>query len=83
MKEKKERRDRQEFYDSGCMLLIEAVVRRAAEDYFAACSRMPDRRAAARIREVSAFFRSEYFSRLTGVQGESLLQKIRKEAEKK
>lgn len=83
MNRNKDRRDRPELYDIGCMRLIEAIVRRAAEDYLAALRRLPDRRAAARAREVSAFFRSAYFSRLTGVQGETLLRKIRKEAERK
>ena len=79
MKQNQEHRDRPELYDSGCMLLIEAIVRRAAEDYLNALRRLPNRRVAARIREITAFFRSDYFSRLTGVQGEALLRRIRKE----
>ena len=79
MKQTQEHRDRPELYDSGCMLLIEAIVRRAAEDYLNALRRLPNRKAAARIREITAFFRSDYFSRLTGVQGENLLRRIRKE----
>ena len=82
MHHKHTHRNRPELYDSGCMLLIEAIVRRAAEDYLAALRHRPGRRTAARIREVTAFFRSAYFSRLTGVQGESLLRQIRKEGMK-
>lgn len=83
MKQRTTHRDRPEFYDSGCMLLIEAIVRRAAEDYLAARRRLPNRRAAARVRETTAFFRSAYFSRLTGVQGDALLRRIRKEGAKR
>lgn len=80
--EQKNRRERPELYDSGCMLLIEAIVRRAAEDHLAVFRRLPDRRAAARVRETTAFFHSDYFSRLTGMQGSRLLRKIVREAMK-
>ena len=83
MNRKNDHRERPELYDIGCMRLIEAIVRRAAEDYLAAARRLPDRKAAARVRETAAFFRSAYFSRLTGVQGEHILREIQKEAEKK
>ena len=83
MNRKNDHRERPELYDIGCMRLIEAIVRRAAEDYLAAVRRLPDRKAAARVRETTAFFRSAYFSRLTGVQGEHILREIQKEAEKK
>ena len=83
MKQNQEHRGRPELYDSGCMLLIEAIVRRAAEDYLNALRHLPNRRAAARVREITAFFRSGYFSRLTGVQGENLLRRIRKEGVRK
>ena len=73
-------RDRPELYDAGCMCLIEAVVRRAAEDYLSALRRLPRRKAASRLRETEAFFRSDYFCRLTGVQGDRLLRRIREEA---
>ena len=82
MKQKKERR-RTELYDSGCIALIEAIVRRAAEDYLAALRQLPGRRAAARVRETSAFFRSDYFRRLTGTDGERMLQMIRREVKKR
>lgn len=83
MKQKHDGRDRSGFYDSGCMRLIEAIVRRAAEDYLHALRRLPDPRARARARETALFFRSDYFSRLTGVRGDSLLRKIREEATRK
>ena len=42
---------------------------------------MPDRKAAqATIREVERFFRSPYFARLTDVDGEYLLRKLKEEA---
>ena len=81
MKQKKHR-NRPELYDRGCMLLIEAIVRRAAEDHLSALRRRPGRITAARLAETSAFFRSDYFSRLTGMRGEQLLGKIVKEAER-
>ena len=83
MKHQKEHRERPELYDNGCMRLIEAIVRRAAEDYLAAAKRLPDHRAAGRIRETTAFFRSSYFSRLTGVQGAHILRALQKEAKGK
>ena len=83
MKQKFEHRDRPEFYDSGCIALVEAIVRRAAEDYLAAIQRKPGRRAAALAREAAAFFRSDYFYRLTGTDGNRILQLIRREAKKK
>lgn len=83
MKQKKEPRDRPEFYDSGCVALIEAIVRRAAEDYLAALQHRPGRSVAARARDAAAFFRSDYFYRLTGTDGNKVLQLIRREAKKK
>ena len=83
MKQKHRDRDRSGLYDSGCIRLIEAIVRRAAEDHLSALRRLPDPRAEARVRETAAFFRSAYFSRLTGVRGDSLLRKIRKEGMRK
>lgn len=80
--EKKKRRDRPELYDSGCACLIEAIVRRAAEDHLAALRRVPNRRALARVKETARFFRSDYFCRLTGIQGDRLLEKIVEEAKK-
>ena len=64
------------------MRLIEAIVRRTAEDHLAALKHRRDRRTVARIRETSAFFHSDYFSRLTGMQGGKLLEKTIREAKK-
>ena len=72
-----------EMDDKGCMLLIEAVVRRAADDYLAAMRRRRSRRSAARMREAASFFRSDYFSRLTGADGNQMLEMIRKEGVRK
>ena len=83
MHRKENHRDRPELNDTGCIRLIEAIVRRAAEDYLRARQRLPGRKAAARVRETTAFFRSDYFRRLTGVQGDILLRKIREEAKRK
>ncbi len=69
--------------EENCRLLVEAIVRRAAGDYLAAMRRKRSRKSAARMREVAGFFRSDYFRRLTGADGELLLEKIRKEAERK
>lgn len=80
--EQETRRNRPELYDSGCISLIEAIVRKAAEDHLAALRRLPRRSAAGRLRETAAFFRSEYFCRLTGMQGDRLLRKITEEAKK-
>ena len=81
MNEKNDSRNRSGLYDSGVIRLIEAIVRQAAKDHLAALRRH-DRKGAARLRETRAFFRSAYFSRLTGISGEHLLQRIEKEAEK-
>ena len=75
-------RDRRELNDRGCMRLIEAIVRRAAQDHLAALRRRPGRRTAALLRETSAFFRSDYFSRLTGTRGAKMLEMIVREAKK-
>ena len=81
MDQKNTCRNRSGFYDSGVIALIEAIVRQAAKDHLAALRRH-DRKGAARLRETRAFFRSAYFSRLTGISGEHLLQRIEEEAEK-
>ena len=81
MNEKNDSRNRSGLYDSGVIRLIEAIVRQAAKDHLAALRRH-DRKGAARQRETRAFFRSAYFSRLTGISGEHLLERIEKEAEK-
>ena len=81
MNEKNDSRNRSGLYDSGVIRLIEAIVRQAAKDHLAALRRH-DRKGAARLRETRAFFRSAYFSRLIGISGEHLLQRIEEEAEK-
>ena len=65
---------------AGCMRLIEAIVRLAAEDYLRALRRLPRPGAAKTVRETTAFFRSDYFLRLTGADGKRILSKIKKEA---
>lgn len=72
-----------EMDDNGCRLLIEAVVRRAADDYLAAMRRRRSRKTAARMREAASFFRSDYFRSLTGTDGEQVLEMIRKEGVRK
>ena len=69
--------------ENGFRLLAEAIVRRAANDYLSALRRRRSRRNAARMREITGFFRSDYFYRLTGADGEQMLEVIRKEAERK
>ena len=83
MHQKHTHRNRPELYDSGCMLLIEAIVRRAAEDYLHAARRRRNRKGAARLRETTAFFLSDYFIRLTGAKGGLILEKLKEEAVKK
>ena len=63
----------------GSLLLVEAVIRSAFEDYACAARRPYSRAAAAQIRDIEQFFRSDYFRRLTGLRGEKLLQGFRKE----
>ena len=72
-----------ELSDSGCLSLIEAIVGQAARDYLNAARSRKSRRAAARMREAAGFFRSDYFRRLTGTDGELILKRIQKEAERK
>ena len=72
-----------EFYDSGCISLIEAIVKQAAKDYLNAARGRKSRKAEVRMRETAWFFRSDYFRRLTGTDGNLILERIRKEAERK
>lgn len=72
-----------EFYDSGCLSLIEAIVCQAARDYLLAAKCRNNRLRATRMREAAGFFRSAYFRRLTGTDGEYILKQIQKEAEQK
>ena len=69
--------------DDGCHLLIGAVLRLAVEDHYNALRRLPDPGAVRRMKETAAFFSSEYFRLLTGLDGRKLLDLIRKEAERK
>ncbi len=55
--------------DKGCLLLIEAVIRQAVEDYGSAKW----------MNEVESFFRSEYFHLMTGVKGDRFILLMRKE----
>ncbi len=83
MEQKPMRRNPERLNDEGCRLLIEAVVRRAAEDYLHAARRRRNRKGAARLRETTAFFLSDYFIRLTGAKGGLILEKLKEEAVKK
>ena len=65
---------------NGCHDLIEAVVRKAVEDY-AATLRQSGPAALRRRAEAEAFFRSEYFRRLTGMDGLRILRMVRKVVE--
>ena len=65
--------------DDGCRALVEAVVRQAVWDHMCALRRRHSRAAAERAGETERFFRSDYFTRLTGVNGEVILRLIRKE----
>lgn len=64
--------------------LAQAIILQAVTDYRKARKRvrtMPDQKAAqATIREIERFFRSPYFARLTDVDGEYLLRKLKEEA---
>ena len=69
--------------DDGSHQLIGAVIRLAVEDHYNALRQLPDPGAARRAKETAAFFRSEYFRLLTGLDGRKLLELIRKEADRK
>ena len=68
--------------EDGCLRLIEALVRRAVEDYLRACRCLPCRSALERIREIETFFLSERFRSLTGLDGGAILRMVRREAKK-
>ena len=55
--------------DGGCRLLVEAIIRQAVEDYARA----------EWAGEAEAFFRSEHFRVLTGLNGEAFLRLVWKE----
>lgn len=71
--------------DTGAERLAEAIVKQAADDYKMAQiqSRRPKQRyvALARMRECERFFRSDWFRALTGLDGEAILQQLRREGE--
>ncbi len=66
-------------------ILYNAVILQAVKDYRDArrkLKRRPDdKKAAASIRELSGFFRSEYFATLTRVDGRTLLRRLMEEGE--
>lgn len=66
----------------GCRMLVIAIVRQALEDHLAALRRLPSPRAESLLRETAGFFRSELFTRLTGLRGDAVFRLIRKEAGK-
>jgi hypothetical protein len=69
--------------EDGWELLIQAVVLQAAEDYRLArqvLRRRPDRETARlMVRDVERFFRSEWFTRITGLDGRTILEKLKGE----
>ena len=64
----------------GCHALIDAVVRSAVEDYAAALRRTGPA-ALRKQEEAESFFRSEYFRRLTGMDGPRIIRMVRKVVE--
>ena len=65
--------------DEGCLLLVEALVRQAAEDYLLLMRRPGRYRHAERMQEIERFFLSNRFRRLTGMDGKAILRRIRRE----
>ena len=67
--------------EDGAELLVQAIVLQALEDYRRArriLLRRPDREAARlMIRDVERFFRSEWFTRITGLDGRTILEKLK------
>nr|DAZ62471.1 MAG TPA: hypothetical protein [Caudoviricetes sp.] len=59
----------------GYELLAKAIILQAVKDYRKALKYD----ARGRKREIERFFRSEYFSTLTNISGEMLIQKLRAE----
>ena len=67
--------------DDGCRLLARAVVMQAITDYFRVLRRdaaRPGRDPGRRQGELEDFFRSEYFFRLSRINGNMLMRRIRK-----
>ena len=83
MKDRTKPGDPEQLYSEGSQRLIEAIVLQAAKDYLAAAGAKPKRKGLPRMRETAAFFRSDYFLRLTGTRGDLILEKLKKEAKGK
>ena len=66
--------------DENCCLLVQAIVRQAAEDYLSELKRASGRTGDSAPSEAESFFRSAYFRRLTGLNGNVIIRLIRKEA---
>ena len=67
--------------DEGCLRLVVAVLRQAAEDHASALRRLPEPAAVRLKKETEAFFGSEYCRLLTGMNGKRLMKLIEKELE--
>ena len=68
--------------ESGAEALMWAIVRQACADWKKATKQLEkdlgDKEASGRQREIERFFRSDYFSDLTGMSGEDFLDKLRR-----
>lgn len=70
--------------ERGAVALAEAVVARAAQDYYELLRLPdPDETVLRERRDLERFFLSGFFRRLTGLNGWALLCGVRKEAQKK
>ena len=71
------------FDEDGCRGLIEAVILLAVNDYRRALRRLRrngrDVYAAGTIRALERFFRGDYFSLMTGLDPEALIERLRRE----
>ena len=69
--------------EDGAELLVQAIVLQALEDYRRArriLRRRPDRESARlMVRDVERFFRSAWFSCLTGLDGSKVLERLKGE----
>ena len=70
-----------ELDSDGCHALIDTVARQAVEDYAAALRRSGPA-ALRKQAEAESFFRSEYFRRLTGMDGLRIIRMVRKVVER-
>lgn len=69
--------------DAGIRRLAKAVTLQAARDYAAALRLPAEKEKTARERaELEAFFRSGFFRRLSGMNGEFVIRRIREEVRK-